>query len=76
VALVPGIKKADGTISAGPDHSWGLVFNKRSPSKDAAWKFLLYATGKEAVGSTGRTAEAPSGRPSSKIHWASGPYYS
>ena len=38
VALVPGVKKADGTIARRPQtHSWGLVFNKRAPSKEAAW---------------------------------------
>jgi ABC-type glycerol-3-phosphate transport system substrate-binding protein len=78
VALVPGIKKADGTISRRPQtHSWGLVFNKRSPSKDAAWKFLLYATGKEGGRIHGKNGGSPF-RTSilQDPSWASGPYYS
>jgi ABC-type glycerol-3-phosphate transport system substrate-binding protein len=78
VALVPGVKKADGTISRRPQtHSWGLVFNKRSPSKEAAWKFLLYATGKEGGRIHGKNGGSPF-RTSilQDPAWASGPYYS
>jgi ABC-type glycerol-3-phosphate transport system substrate-binding protein len=78
VALVPGVKKADGTIARRPQtHSWGLVLNKRAPSKEAAWKFLLYATGKEGGRIHGKNGGSPF-RTSilQDPTWASGPYYS
>lgn len=77
VALVPGVKKADGTIVRKPQtHSWGLLINKRAPSKEAAWKFLLYATGKEGGRIHGKNGGSPF-RTSilQDTSWATGPYY-
>ena len=77
IALVPGVKKADGTIVRKPQtHSWGLLINKRAPSKEAAWKFLLYATGKEGGRIHGKNGGSPF-RTSilQDATWATGPYY-
>ena len=53
------------------------MFNKRAPSKEAAWKFLLYATGKEGGRIHGKNGGSPF-RTSilQDPTWASGPYYS
>jgi ABC-type glycerol-3-phosphate transport system substrate-binding protein len=77
VALIPGVRKADGTIMRRPQtHSWGLVINKRAPSKEAAWKFLLYATGKEGGRIHGKNGGSPFRTSILKDpSWATGPYY-
>lgn len=77
VALIPGVRKADGTIVRRPQtHSWGLLLNKRAPSKEAAWKFLVYATGKEGGRIHGKNGGSPF-RTSilQDPSWATGPYY-
>ena len=77
VALVPGVRQADGKILRRPQtHSWGLVFNKRAPAKDAAWKFLVYATGKEGGRIHGKNGGSPFRTSILKDPtWATGPYY-
>jgi multiple sugar transport system substrate-binding protein len=48
IALVPGIKQADGTISRTVfQHSWTLAINANSSRKDEAWKFIAFCTGKQ-----------------------------
>jgi len=77
VALIPGVRRADGSIVRRPQtHSWGLLLNKRAPSKEAAWKFLLYATGKEGGRIHGKNGGSPF-RTSilQDPSWATGPYY-
>jgi len=47
VALVPGVRQADGRIRRTPfQHGWALAINRNSLHKREAWRFLLYATGK------------------------------
>ncbi len=76
-ALIPGVKQADGSILRKPQtHSWGLVFNKRAPNKEAAWKFLLYVTGKEGGRIHGKHGGSPFRTSILKDpSWATGPYY-
>ena len=48
IALIPGVRQADGSIYRTPQtHGWGLVMNKLSENKLAAWKFLEFTTSKE-----------------------------
>ncbi len=48
IALIPGVRQADGSIYRTPQtHGWGLVMNGMSRNKTAAWKFLEFATSKE-----------------------------
>lgn len=77
VALVPGVRRPDGSIVRRPQtHSWGLLLNKRSPSKEAAWKFLVYATGKEGGRIHGKNGGSPFRTSILKDpSWATGPYY-
>jgi multiple sugar transport system substrate-binding protein len=50
VTLVPGVKQADGSIKRVPfQHSWALGINAASKNKDAAWKFLEFATGPDGI---------------------------
>ncbi|MGG1519048.1 sugar ABC transporter substrate-binding protein [Paenibacillus oryzisoli] len=47
IALLPGRKDSDGTVQRVPfQHGWTLAINANSDNKEAAWKFLAYATGK------------------------------
>jgi len=47
IALLPGRKGSDGTVHRVPfQHGWTLAINANSGNKEAAWKFLAYATGK------------------------------
>jgi len=48
ITLAPGVKQSDGSIYRTPfQHGWTLIMNKASKNKEAAWKFLQWATGKE-----------------------------
>lgn len=48
VAAVPGVKQEDGTILRTPyTHSYFFALNSASTKLDAAFKFLVWATGKE-----------------------------
>lgn len=76
-ALVPGVEQADGEIRRVPQtHSWGLVLNPNSENTDAAWEFLLYATGQEGGRIHGRHGGSPF-RTSilQDPEYAKGPYY-
>lgn len=48
IDLIPGVKQPDGSIKRVPQtHGWGLVMNANSNHKEAAWKFLVFATSVE-----------------------------
>lgn len=50
VALIPGVKQADGAVKRTPfQHSWALGINSATKNKEAAWKFLEFATGPEGI---------------------------
>lgn len=75
--LVPGVEQPDGSIRRVPQtHSWGLVLNPNSDNTDAAWQFLLYATGPEGGRIHGRHGGSPF-RTSilQDPEYATGPYY-
>lgn len=77
VALIPGMKDSSGKLVRKPQtHSWGLVINKRSRNKEAAWKFLLFATSKEGGKIHGKNGGSPF-RTSilADPDWARGDYY-
>ena len=59
IALIPGVKQADGTIKRTPQtHGWGLVINSNSKNKTAAWQFLKYATSKEGFRVRGKAGSS------------------
>jgi multiple sugar transport system substrate-binding protein len=48
VAMLPGVKDAEGAIRRVPfQHGWTFAINANSSRKEEAWKFLAYATGKK-----------------------------
>jgi len=60
IALIPGVRQPDGSILRVPQtHSWCLVMNAKSKHKEAAWKFLLFATSKEGGRIHGRHGGSP-----------------
>ena len=59
IALVPGVRQKDGSIYRTPQtHGWGLMINKNSNNKVAAWKFLVYATSKEGFRIRGKNGSS------------------
>jgi len=47
VALIPGVREADGTVRRAPfQHGWTLAINASSSHALEAWEFLKFATGK------------------------------
>ncbi|MCZ7544289.1 MAG: hypothetical protein M5R40_12480 [Anaerolineae bacterium] len=61
VALVPGVEQEDGTILRTPyTHSYFFALNSEGPNLNAAFQFLIYATGKEG----GRIYAEAGGAPS------------
>lgn len=48
ITMAPGVKQEDGSIYRTPfQHGWTLVMNAASENKEEAWKFMVWATGKE-----------------------------
>ncbi len=61
VALVPGVEQEDGTILRTPyTHSYFFALNSSGPNLDAAFQFLIFATGKEGGRIYARAGGAPS----------------
>ena len=59
IALIPGVKQADGSVKRTPQtHGWGLVINSSSKNKEAAWQFLKYATSKEGFRVRGKAGSS------------------
>ncbi len=61
LTLVPGVKKADGTIYRTPfQQGKVLLLNANSKQKISAWKFLQYLTGKEGMRIMAKAGGTPS----------------